>query len=152
MVLSLLRVRELQREIFGNSFIDPLIFIRGPAYQVAQPLVSDFVEWHNIREERPARRAQPGAVLGFVGQERICGEIQQARPSLAETAGNLRDAKSMERERAGVEFIKTDRGIDFTRQLPKERRGAWRKRGHVVSQRDSRDGCVPASIFRGRRS
>jgi len=64
MVLSLLRIRETQRKIFGNSFSDPL-----SSYDDQPPrcptMVSDFVEWHNIREERPARRAQTARGTGL---------------------------------------------------------------------------------------
>src|ERR1700739_604562 len=108
MVLSFLRVRELQREIFGDRLINPLVLIGGPAHHVAPPLMRDFVERHDIGEKRAPRWAEARAILGFVWKEGKSGEIQKPGPALAERARNLRNVQIPERERAGVNFIEAD--------------------------------------------
>src|SRR5262252_756369 len=49
-VWSLLAVRKEQSAIIGESFINPLVAITGPAYNVAPPLVCHFVKGNELAE------------------------------------------------------------------------------------------------------
>ena len=63
-------VREEQRKIIRDGFIDPLIPVTGPAHDVAPPLMRDFMIGDDIRKCFLPGGRESGAVLRFGGQER----------------------------------------------------------------------------------
>ncbi len=105
-------VREEQRKIVCDGLIDPLIPVAGPTDDVAPPLVGDLMIRDDIRKRLLPCGRESGAVLRFRGQERKRGEIEQARPALAESARNLRDTQRAEGERAAECFVKMNGRID----------------------------------------
>lgn len=126
-----LGVGEEQGEITGDGLVDPLVAVGRPANDVAPPLMGDFVEGHEVGKKLLAGDGDTDAFLGFVGQERKGGEIEQARPALAEGAGNLRNAEILEGKRAGIDFVKADGGVDLLGQLVQRGGRAWRQRGSI---------------------
>src|SRR5260370_29527595 len=110
-------VGEKQREIVSDGFVNPLIAVACPADQVAPPLVGDFMIGNQLCEVLLTRGGESRALLSFRGQKGKSGKVEQARPTLAEGSGNLRDAEIVKRKRAGEVLVKTDRGIDLLAKL-----------------------------------
>ena len=106
-----------RRKIAGHGFIDPLIAIAGPADDVAPPLVRDFVKGNQIVEVFLTTGGKSGALLRFRGKKRIGGKVEQPRPALAKSSGDLRDAELANRKRPGESFVESNGGIDIVRQL-----------------------------------
>ncbi len=91
----------------------------------------DFVERHQFAEMFLAGAAEAGAALSFGGQKRIGGDVEKSGPALAERAGNLRDAESVEGEGAAVGFIKFDGEINLFSELLERGGGTGRKQGRI---------------------
>src|SRR5580765_6395876 len=123
-------VREEQRKIVCDGLIDPLIPVARPTDDVAPPLVGDLMIGDDIRKRLLPCGGECGAVLRFGGQERKRGEIEQAGPGLAESAGNLRDTQSAEGERAAECFVKVDGRIDVPGKCFERVGRAWRQGLH----------------------
>src|SRR5262249_46222197 len=117
MVGRFLAVREEERKIIRDGFVDPLIAIAGPANDVAPPLMSDFVERNKFPEMLLAHFGEANALLSRGGKKRVCGKIKKPRPALAETAWNLRDTEFVEGKWSAKSFIEMDGRVDLSREL-----------------------------------
>src|SRR5712692_6628487 len=131
-------VSEKEREVISDSFVNPLVAVACPADHVAPPLVGDFMIGNQLGEVLLTRGGESRALLSFRGQKGKSGKVEQARPTLAEGSGNLRDAEIVKRKRAGKALVKTDRGIDLLAELFQRIGGAGSEAGKGRSEPSGR--------------
>jgi hypothetical protein len=81
--------------------------------------VSNLVKGNEVVKVFLTAGRKAGAPLGFRRKEGIGGEVEKARPALAEGSGNLRNAELTNGKWPGVGFIEPDGGIDIVRELLK---------------------------------
>ena len=79
-------------------------------------LMSDFMHRNYLREKFLIAGGETGAALRFLRQKRKGGQIEKAGPTLAKGSGDLRDVEGREWKRAGIAFVKTNRGVDLARK------------------------------------
>src|SRR5690242_6600882 len=110
-------VRKKQREIVGDSLVNPLVAIAGPADDVAPPLMRNFVIRNKLREMLLAAGAETSPLLRFRRKKRKRGNVQEPRPTLAEGSGNLRNAQIVKGKGAGEGLVEMDRRINLLSEL-----------------------------------
>src|ERR1043166_5734092 len=106
MVGSFLAIREQERKIIREAFVDPLVAVAGPTDDIAPPLMSDFVKGNEIVEMFLAAFGEAGALLSFGRKKGISGNIEQAGPALAERTRDLGDIKVVNGEWPRIGFVK----------------------------------------------
>src|SRR5215469_13608872 len=132
-------VRKEQCKIVGDGFVNPLVAIAGPAHHIAPPLMRHFVIGNQLGEMFLAAGSEAGALLGFRREEGKRGNVEQARPSLAEGSGNLRNAQIVKRKWPGEGLVEMDGRVNLlsellqrvgrTRRELGKRKGESRRRG-----------------------
>src|SRR5579884_162133 len=139
---AFLAVRKEQGEIVGERLINPLIAIARPADYVSPPLVSDFVEGHQLAEVLLRAGGKPRAQLGLRGQEGIGRKIEQAGPALTERSRNLGNAQLRKRKRSAIAPVKLNGRIYlFPKLLERVRRTRLDGRQfHAVPARGKAEG------------